>query len=153
MDSSLTAPDVAMTPAQFLAERVDAEIAWHDRQSSRSRRFFTILSGLVLVATASLTLLTRRTELADVAAVVNVVAILASGFVTLGQHQQRWVEYRAIAESLRSQRFLFLTRTGQYTGPNAFPAFVAQVEAVLGQGLGEWRQRAARVAAGGEARS
>ncbi len=142
-----------MTPAQFLAERVDAAIAWHDAQSRRARRLFTFLSGLVLVATGSLTLLTRRTELAELAAVVNVVAILASGFVTLGQHQQRWVEYHATAESLRSQRFLFLTRTGQYAGPDAFPAFVAQVEATLGQCLGEWRQRAARVAAGGEGRS
>jgi hypothetical protein len=137
-----------MNDTEYIEQRVDDQIAWHDRQAKRARRFFHGLSAVAMVFTASLTILTRFAELSLISTVVSVIATLAGGFLGLGQYQDRWVQYRLLADGLRAERLLYLTRTGVYASDGAFPVFVGRVEVMLGQGLGEWRQRATRAGAG-----
>jgi hypothetical protein len=42
--------------------------------------------------------------------------------------QEHWIEYRATAESLRKEKFLFLTQTEPYDKDDAFPVLVQRVK-------------------------
>lgn len=135
-----------MNEAQYMTERVEDQIAWHDRQARRARRWHFGLTVATMALSASGALFTRFPALADVAAAASVLALIGGSLSSIGQYQARWVEYRAIAEGLRSERILYLMRCGPYADQdvNLTAIFVGRVEAVLTQGLGEWRQRAAR---------
>jgi hypothetical protein len=54
--------------------------------------------------------------------------------------QEHWIEYRATAESLRREKFLFLTQTEPYDKDDAFHLLVQRVEALLSNENTEWVQ-------------
>jgi Protein of unknown function (DUF4231) len=51
-----------------------------------------------------------------------------------------WIEYRATAESLKKEKFLFLTQTDPYDKDDAFHLLVERVEALLSKENTEWLQ-------------
>jgi hypothetical protein len=56
------------------------------------------------------------------------------------QLQEHWIEYRSTAESLRKEKFLFLTQTDPYDKDDAFHLLVQRVEALLSKENAEWVQ-------------
>ena len=54
--------------------------------------------------------------------------------------QEHWIEYRATAESLRREKFLFLTQTEPYDKDDAFHLLVQRVEALSSKENAEWAQ-------------
>ena len=65
------------------------------------------------------------------------VAVIA-GVLGLYRFQEIWTEYRATAESLKQERFLYLTRTAPYNDDNAFQLLVSRVETVLSSERTGW---------------
>ena len=51
-----------------------------------------------------------------------------------------WIEYRATAESLRKEKFLFLAQTEPYDKDDAFDLLVQRVEALLSNKNTDWAQ-------------
>ena len=68
-----------------------------------------------------------------------VVAVIAS-LLGLLHLQEHWIEYRTTAESLRKEKFLFLSQTDPYDKDDAFHLFVQRVEALLSKENIEWAQ-------------
>ncbi len=100
-----------------------------------------------LIPFLSASLLTQSTFKAASAIAVGVLGMtvtIIAGVLSLGQHQERWVEYRATCESLRREKFLFLTGVEPYDGANSFPLLVQRVEALLGKENANWTQYAAK---------
>ncbi len=57
--------------------------------------------------------------------------VIVAAFITLGRYQENWVEYRTTCESLRHEKYRYLTRTGLYSGDNAFSVLVDGVESLI----------------------
>jgi hypothetical protein len=74
-----------------------------------------------------------------VAAAGATIAVI-SGAISLWKFQETWVEYRAMAENLKREKFLFVTRAAPYTGDDRFPLFVGRVETLLGAESAKWVQ-------------
>ncbi|HEY3129303.1 MAG TPA: DUF4231 domain-containing protein, partial [Acidobacteriota bacterium] len=72
-----------------------------------------------------------------------VVAVIAS-LLGLLHFQEHWLEYRATAESLKKEKFLFLTQTEPYDKNDAFHLLVQRVEALLSKENTGWIQSMAK---------
>ena len=68
------------------------------------------------------------------------------GIVSLYRFQENWNEYRASAESLKQQRYLYLALVEPYNGDQPFELLVQRVEALLKSETTGWA-RAMRAAA------
>jgi len=68
-----------------------------------------------------------------------IIAIIA-GVVALYEFQENWVEYRTTCESLRHEKYLFLTQTEPYNVDNPFPLFVQRVESLVSTENTKWSQ-------------
>jgi hypothetical protein len=68
-----------------------------------------------------------------------VVAIIAS-ILALLRFQEHWINYRATAEALKTEKLLFLTQTQPYEKEDAFHLLVQRVEALLSRENTEWLQ-------------
>jgi hypothetical protein len=53
---------------------------------------------------------------------------------------EHWIKYRATAESLRKEKFLFLTETDPYDKDHAFHLLVQRVDVLLSKENTDWAQ-------------
>jgi hypothetical protein len=133
-----------VSPEEYIEQRLDDQIGWYDRKSTANQRWFKRLRFAEIVAAATIPFLSgfAGNSLAikiAIGALGVFVAVIAS-VLGLLQFQVHWIGYRAIAESLRKEKFLFLTQTEPYDKDDAFHLFVQRVEALLSKENIEWAQ-------------
>ena len=133
-----------ISPEDYIDQRLDDQIGWYDRKSGTNQRWFKRLRFAEIVAAATIPFLSGFVDDSfpikiAIGALGVVVAVIAS-LLGLLQLQERWIEYRATAESLRREKFLFLTQTEPYDKDDAFHLLVQRVEALLSKENIGWAQ-------------
>jgi hypothetical protein len=120
------------------------EMGWYDRKSSANQRWFKWLRFVEIVAAATIPFLSGfagdswHIKIA-IGALGVIVAVIAA-LLGLLHFQEHWINYRATAEALKTQKFLFLTQTEPYDKEDAFHLLVQRVEALLSKENTEWMQ-------------
>lgn len=140
---------------QYLATRVDPQIAWLSRQAAWNQRCFKRLRVAELVLATSIPLLAGYADAHFVKFLIGAlgatVAVIA-GIMALYKFQENWTDYRTTCESLKRERYLFATRTAPYEGDDAYAAFVRTVEEHLANEHQGWAERMAQSVPEGAAR-
>ena len=120
------------------------QISWYERKSTTNQRWFKWLRFTEIVAAASIPFVSGFAgdsfpiKIA-IGALGVLVAVIAS-LLGLLHLQERWIDYRATAESLKKEKFLFLTQTEPYDKSDGFHLLVQRVEALLSKQGAEWVQ-------------
>ena len=133
-----------LSPEEYVEQRLTDQISWYDRRSSTNQRCFKWLRFVEIVAAATIPFLSGFAgdsfpiKIA-IGALGVLVAVLAS-LLGLLHLQEHWIEYRATAESLTREKFLFLTQTEPYHRDDAFHLLVQRVEALLSKENADWAQ-------------
>ena len=148
MSSSTTqeaAAPPALDPGEYLAKRVDDQINWYDGKSLWNQTWFKRLRVVEIVAAALIPFLTAVPapsgwDMKYVIAGLGVLITVVAGILALFQFQERWTEYRATCESLKKERFLFLTGADPYVAGDGFSMFVQKVETLLSKENVNWAQ-------------
>ncbi len=134
----------ALTPEEYIERRVDDQIGWYDRKSATAQAVFKRLRRAEIVFAALLPFLAGVTDVHEampyVLGLFGVVVVVLAAFQSLGQHQENWIEYRTTCESLRHEKYLFLTGTRPYDGDDAFPRFVESIESLISKENTAWSQ-------------
>ena len=131
-------------PEEYVEQRLSDQIGWYDRKSGANHRWFKWLRFAEIAAAATIPFLSGFAggsfpmKIA-IGALGVIVAVIAS-LLGLLQLQEHWIEYRATAESLRREKFLFLTQTEPYDKEDAFHLLVQRVEALLSKENADWAQ-------------
>ena len=143
-----------MDDAEYVRARIDDQIEWHDRKSARSQRWYKRLRAVEIVCAAAIPFVSAIGAFAGagsawtalsparlgVSALGMIVAMI-SGVLALYRLEDQWTGYRATAEALRSEKFKFLTRTGDYACPDPFALLVERSEAILTKQTETWAFR------------
>ena len=129
---------------EYIEQRLNDQAGWYDRKSSENQRWFKRLRFTEIVAAAIIPLLSgfAGESLAikiAIGALGVVVAVIAS-LLALLHLQEHWITYRANAEALKTEKFLFLTQTQPYEKEDAFHLLVQRVEALLSKENTGWMQ-------------
>lgn len=133
-----------MTPDEYIADRVEGQIAWYDRKSRLNKQGFLVLQVITLLASASIpvfALFSGDIWARLAVAILGSTTAVTAAIVSLYQFREHWIEYRTTAESLKHEKYMFQTNTGPYTGDDAFSVFVDRVEALVSQEHTTWQQR------------
>jgi hypothetical protein len=135
----------AMSSEEYIKERLDSQIGWYDRKSAINKKYFIIFQIITLVASASIPVFSIFSEGNSWAriliAILGSATAITTGIVSLYQFREHWIEYRTTAESLKHEKYMFLTGTGPYAGEDAFSLMVERVETLLSQENTGWQQR------------
>jgi hypothetical protein len=123
-----------MSPEEYVRDRLDAEIAWYSRKSQYSQSWFKRLRVIEILLAATIPLvvgyISPQTEVLKlVVGTMGVVVAFISGLVTLSRFQENWLEYRTVAETLKHEKYLYLTQSAPYDGEAPFRLLVERVEA------------------------
>ena len=134
-----------MSPEQYLQERLDDQITWYDKKSSWNHMWFTRLRAAEILFSVTVPFLISLIEgdgtvLKLIAGVMGIMVALIAGLVTLFRFQENWIEYRATAEILKHEKYLYLTQSAPYNGNNAFHLLVETVESAISKETTGWSQ-------------
>lgn len=134
-----------MTPDDYIAERLDAQIAWYDRKSVRSQGWYKGLRIIEIVVAASIPFMVgyitdARPSVAFIVGLAGVTVAVISGLLAINQYQENWTEYRTTCESLRHHKYRFLTRADPYDSDDAFHNLVDNVESLISKENTNWSE-------------
>jgi hypothetical protein len=134
-----------VSPDEYLQERLDDQISWYDKKSSWNHMWFNRLRAAEILFSVTVPFLISQIEgdntlLKLIAGVMGILVALIAGLVTLFRFQENWVEYRATAEILKHEKYLYLTQSAPYNGNNAFHLLVETVESAISKETTGWSQ-------------
>ncbi len=96
--------------------RLDEQIQWYDSKSTANQRWFKRLKVTVILAGALTPLAAGLSMPVWIPGTLGVIVVLVEAIQQLNQHQQLWVTYRATAEALKHEKYLYLGHAYPYSG-------------------------------------
>jgi len=134
-----------MNEEEYVAQRVDDQIAWYDEKSHTSQRSYKWLRVVEIIAAAAIPFLSGYISAATppiqiVVGFLGFLVAVIAGLIGLCQFQEKWINYRTTCESLRHEKYLFLTKTDPYDIDVPFPLFVQRVESLISTENTRWSQ-------------
>lgn len=140
---SIDAPE-NFSRARYLAERLEDQIDWYDRKSQLNQRWFKRLQVTQIAVAAAIPFLVgilpeEGMSMEIIVGGLGLIVAVAAGIQMLYRFQEHWIEYRTVCESLKHERFLYLTGTPPYDNPDgAFHKLVLRVERHISQEHSRW---------------
>lgn len=133
-----------MTSEEYLELRVEDQIAWYDRKSQTSQSRFKLFRAAELIAAGSIPMFAgfgsgETWSVITVGVLGAFVAILAS-LLSLFRYQEIWIEYRSTSESLKHEKYLYLTGVEPYNNNDTFRLFVQRIENLISKENSNWSQ-------------
>lgn len=135
-----------MKEENYIKERVDDQIKWYSKKSSINKQLNLWTKGLVIVFAALIPFaagfITGETIwLNYIIAILGVLTAIFTGVSALLKFQEKWNEYRTTSETLKHEKYLFLTEAGPYDGEEeAFKLFVSRIENLISKENSAWSQ-------------
>lgn len=122
-------------------DRLEDQLAWYDRKSAHQKRWFHGLKVGQIVIAAAIPVVAALGGSAGLAGALGAVLVVLEGLQQLFQFHENWLTYRATAEALKHEQFLFLAGAGPYAAtPNATALLAERVEGLVSQEHASWTQ-------------
>ena len=133
-----------MTPEEYIEQRVEDQILWYDDKSQLAQRWFKLIRGSEIIAAGSIPLFAgfgsgETWSVISIGVLGAFVAIMAS-LLSLYQFQENWIEYRTTCESLKHEKYHFLTNAEPYNEVDPFALFVHRIESIISKENNVWSQ-------------
>jgi hypothetical protein len=134
-----------MTSDEYINQRVDNQILWYDNKSATNKKWFIFLKIAEILLALSIPFLgnfitTENAELKYLISFVGVCIAAIAGLLALLKLQENWIEYRTTAETLKHEKYLYLTNSGTYVEENNFERFVERFENLISKENSNWAQ-------------
>ncbi len=134
-----------MDETQYLKDRLENQIDWYDRRSVQNQKWFKRLQVISIIAATSIPFLTgyiteATVTLKIITGFLGLFVAAITAVLGLYKFQEHWLEYRTTCESLKHEKYLFLTRTDPYNVEQAFPLLVQRIESLISKENTNWSQ-------------
>ena len=129
---------------KYLEDRLENQIDWYDRKSISSQKAFKRLQVLIIVASATIPFLSGFMDestlfLKIAVGLLGLAIATATAILGLYQFQENWLEYRTTCETLRHEKYLFLTGASPYNEEEPFLLLVERVEGLISKENTNWQ--------------
>jgi hypothetical protein len=134
-----------MNEQEYITGRVDNQIDWYSSKSQWNQKWFKRLRILEIVCAALIPLLVsyigeNSLNLKIVVGLFGAMIAVISSILGIYKFEENWIQYRTTSESLKHEKFLFLTRSSQYAIENPFSMFVQRIESLISKENSGWAQ-------------
>ena len=131
-----------MNEDQYISDRLNNQIDWYDKKSIAAQKFYKTSKKVVIILSASIPLLIGFIPEAKIwATIVGAIGVIITGiegWLGISKHHENWIEYRSICETLKHEKYMFLTQTGVYDSEEHFKTLVERVESIISKENVNW---------------
>ena len=130
---------------EYLKKRLEDQINWYDRKSSKSQKMFKRIQLVTIVSAACIPFLAGNllTEVLFINYIVGALGLLVAVLTSINslyKYQENWIAYRTTCESLTHEKYLYMTGTKPYQGKESFNLLVQRVEMLISQENSSWAE-------------
>ena len=133
-----------ISEVEYLKERLEDQINWYDKKSTKCQKYYKWHKVIEITAAALIPILAAQSS--SFKAVAIIISILGSaivvieGLVNLGKYHENWIEYRSVSETLKQEKYMYLTQSGVYktSKEDAFELLVERIESVISKENVNW---------------
>ena len=135
-----------MNEEKYLQDRVEDQINWYNTKSNLNQRWFKSLRIIEIVSAAIIPFIAGFIESIPYGTVIigilGIVIAVCASLSALNNYQGNWIIYRTTCETLRHEKFLFMTTTKPYHFDDAFDQFVTRIENLISKENTQWARTA-----------
>ena len=133
-----------MDEQMYIEERLENEIAWYERKSRNNKRYYYFLRVIELVSAAFIPFLINYLGedtglLKSVIETLSILVLITTGMISIFQFRELWTEYRTNAESLKHEKYLYLSASNPYHQGEKFKLLVERVERLISIEHSRWQ--------------
>jgi hypothetical protein len=136
-----------MSESDVVIDRLEDQINWYDRKSRYCQRMFKGMKIATIVISVSIPLFAAYSSYKTIPG--PVIALITGGLGAaialleaiqqLNQYHHNWITYRSTAETLKHEKYLFLSNAGPYAATENPRALLAErVESSVSQEHAKW---------------
>jgi hypothetical protein len=133
-----------MNEKEYLEQRLEGQINWYDQESMFNQKFFKRLRATEMFLTILITFLVGHIPkyhgLVFVVGILSVLVAFIAGILSLGKYYEYWVEYRSMCETLKQEKYLYLTKAGPYATEKPLAVLVERAEKIISYEQANWQQ-------------
>lgn len=139
-----------MDEKEYLKSRLDDQITWYDKKSQFNQKMYKRLVLIEILFSISIPFLTSyaNDETPIIKVIIGVVAVaiaMIAGIMNLYKFQENWINYRTTSETLKHEKFLFMTKSGVYredkSQETAYNNLVTRIETIISKENTNWQQK------------
>lgn len=134
-----------MDNKSYMNKRLQVQIDWYNKKSETNKCWYRTLRIAELVFAAAIPLVVSQITASTLslkvfAEALGVLIVILTGLISLFRFQELWIEYRSTCETLKHEKYLYLTRSGPYAIDDPFQLLVHRVESLLSKEHSVWAQ-------------
>ena len=136
--------NIEINVAEYISTRLDDQIDWYSTKSTHCQNYHKALRITEVVAAAIIPFLSGivsqvhyGTWIIGILGALIAVSAASSGIF---KFHENWIQYRAMSEQLKHEKYLFLARAAPYSDQDAFQVLVHRVEGLISKENSTWTQ-------------
>jgi hypothetical protein len=131
-----------MEQDNYLNERLEKQIEWYEIKSKYNQTWFKSLRIIEILSAAVIPFVAGYSESIPYSQIIigslGVIIAICAGLSSLNKYQENWLTYRTTCETLKHEKYLFLTECKPYQEEDAFKLFVGRVESLISKENSQW---------------
>lgn len=132
--------------SNYITERLDDQITWYSNKSGACQKKYKGLQIASLIFSSLIPVIGGISALCSLyEPVALIISSLFAAIVTVNQsickmnkYHENWIQYRYIAELLKHEKFLYITKTAPYDQEFAFNFLVERAERIISSENVNW---------------
>ncbi len=134
-----------MEATDYIRQRLDEQQQWYSLKSVINKKNYYRFKISTIILAVLIPLISGMEELTAITLPANLitgalgalVAILSSVSGLL-KFKDKWIHYRTASEQLKSEKYLWSSKTAPYNRSDAYHVLVSRVEAIIHAEHGDW---------------
>ncbi|MGG8497146.1 DUF4231 domain-containing protein [Tenacibaculum sp. TC6] len=132
-----------MESEEYIKQRIDNQIKWYDKKSSKNKSLFYIFHVLEIFLALSIPFLNNITDdkplwVFKIISIISLTIAMISSILSLSKFQANWIEYRLTSENLKSEKFMYLTKSDPYNQKESYRILVQRIEEIILKENSKW---------------
>lgn len=134
-----------MSEQEYLKTRIDDQIKWYSDKATRNKKLHHWTKALVILFSSFIPFIAgvelEATAKNSILGLLGTFIAILSGLSGLLKFQEKWSAYRTTSETLKHEKILFQTLTGEYDNKqDPFKLLVTRIENLIGKEHSTWSE-------------
>ena len=135
-----------MNEDKYLNNRLEDQLKWYSNKSQANQKWYKRLRLTEIISASLIPFLAGMKDTIPYSAwVIGSLGIVIAVSVAAGslyKFQENWIQYRTTAETLKHEKYLYVTKSPPYNEENAFIQLVQRIESLISKENTQWSRYA-----------
>jgi len=132
-----------MDQEKYIKTRLDDQIKWYNKKSKCNQIWYKIIRIIEITLAGSIPLIIGIKPFSEnlqnpILAIIGFVLVTMAGIIGLYDFQENWIKYRTTCESLKHNKYLFLSKAEPYNIDTSYQLLVSNVESLISMENSNW---------------